>query len=285
MPTDDRAGHTQTSPEPPPQLRMPLLDYITSTSLDADYAHVASRRSLRTDAAPVSVRPGVAALVVTLIFGVLVATAAVQTSRNAADSQAGRALLVSQIQNRSEQVDRRRERIDSLRREVDTLQARYLEATTQGRSLEARLAGIEAGTGSGAVTGPGVKVVVDDAPGGDQRVLDKDLQKLANALWASGAEAISVNGQRLTTLSSIRLAGNAITVNGVSLAAPYTVLAVGDPDSMPARFVETDHGQDWVDLKTVFGLKFAMTTPEEPLRLPAAKRLNLRHASAAAATP
>jgi uncharacterized protein YlxW (UPF0749 family) len=261
---------------------MPLLDYITSTSMDADYAHVAARRG---DTTPVSVRPGLAALVVTLLFGVLVATAAVQTSRNAADAQTGRASLVSQIKSRSEQVDRRRERVVTLRQEVDSLQTRYLDATTRGRSLAARLTRVESTTGAGAVTGPGVRVVVDDAPGGDQRVLDKDLQKLANALWVSGAEAISVNGQRLTTLSAIRLAGNAITVNGVSLAGPYTVLAVGDPDTMPARFVETDHGQDWVDLKTVFGLQFTMTTSEESLRLPAAKRLNLRHATAAEATP
>ena len=44
-------------------------------------------------------------------------------------------------------------------------------------------------------------------------MLDPDLQKLVNGLWAAGAEAISINGQRLTNLSAIREAGEAITVN------------------------------------------------------------------------
>jgi uncharacterized protein YlxW (UPF0749 family) len=133
------------------------------------------------------------------------------------------------------------------------------------------------------VTGTGLKVVVDDAPGAvsdNQRVLDQDLQKLTNALWASGAEAISINGQRLSNLSAIRLAGSAITVDFVGLTRPYTVLAVGDPDTMPARFVETEHGRDWLDLRAVYGLEFEMTS-EQSLRLPAApaRRLGLRHAT------
>ncbi|MGH3331031.1 MAG: DUF881 domain-containing protein, partial [Nocardioidaceae bacterium] len=102
----------------------------------------------------------------------------------------------------------------------------------------------------------------------------------ANALWDSGAEAISINGQRLTNLSSIRQAGSAITVNFVSLSRPYVVSAIGDPDSMPARFVETRGGSQWLDYQATYHLQFDMTS-EESLRLPAADsdRLGLRHAS------
>jgi uncharacterized protein YlxW (UPF0749 family) len=273
-----------SGPEVPPQVHMPLLDYITTHSLEADYADAAERSaaSPEDDKEPPQVRPGLAALVVMGLFGLLVATAAVQTARNAEDASSGRESLVTQINARSAQVDARRARVANLREENESLQQLYLETTSQGRALSARLDRLGALTGAVAVTGPGVKVVVDDAPGAvtdNQRVFDQDLQKLANALWASGAEAISINGQRLSNLSAIRFAGSAITVDFVSLSRPYTVLAVGDPDTMPARFVETKHGRDWLDLRAVYGLEFTMTS-EQSLRLPAApaRRLNLRHA-------
>lgn len=266
----------------PAHVLMPLLDYVTAHSLDEDYAHAAEqRRRGDDDKPPPKVRPGTAALVVMGLFGLLVTTAAVQTARNADEASSGRESLITQIRARSAQVDARRARVTNLRDEIDSLQTLFLETTNQGRAMSARLDRLTVNTGAVGVTGPGVKVVVDDAPGAvsaKDRVLDEDLQKLVNALWASGAEAISVNGQRLSNLSAIRFAGSAITVNFVSLSPPYTVLAVGDPDTMPARFVETEHGQDWLDLRVVPGLKFEMTT-EPALRLPAAptRKLTLRH--------
>jgi uncharacterized protein YlxW (UPF0749 family) len=266
----------------PPQVWMGLLDYVTSHSLDEDYAHV-SQRKAEEQVEPVAEehRTSLAGVLVMVLFGLLVVTAAVQTSRNAADEATGRETLVNQIRARSAQVDARRQRVADLRREVQGLQSVYLEATAEGRALSARLSRLGVVTGSVAVTGPGVKVVVDDNPDATsdtQRVLDEDLQKLANALWVSGAEAISVNGQRLSALSAIRGAGDAITVNFKSLSAPYTVLAIGNPDTMLARFVDSTHGSEWFDLQAVHGLQFDMTA-EESLRVPANTRLDLRHAT------
>jgi uncharacterized protein YlxW (UPF0749 family) len=255
---------------------MGLLNYLTAHSLDEDYAHVAKRDGGTPEPKPP--RAGLAALVILGLFGLLVATAAVQTSRNAVDEADGNERLATQLTARSAQVDARRNRVTDLREEVEQLNTEFLAATTQGRQLTARLSRLAVRTGAAAVTGPGVRVVVDDNPDAvdsSQRILDKDLQKLANALWESGAEAISVNGLRLSNLSAIRHAGSAITVNGRSLSAPYTVLAVGDRDSIPARFVETSHGSAWLDYQTTYGLEFEMTT-EAALTLPAANDLNLR---------
>ena len=63
----------------------------------------------------------------------------------------------------------------------------------------------------------------------------KDLQYVANGLWEAGAEAISINGQRLTSTSSIRFAGDAILVDYRPLARPYVVTALGDPDGPADR--------------------------------------------------
>lgn len=275
MPAEPEGSTTDLAP---PQVRMGLLDYLTSHSMDEDYAHVARRDS---SAEPRRMRPGVAALIIVGLFGLLVATAAVQTSRDAGAVQSGREELITQIKARSATVDATRERIVSARRDVERLQTQFLDTTTRGRTVSSRLDRLGARTGSLAVEGPGVKVVVDDAPDAtsvQEEVLDKDLQKLVNALWASGAEAISINGQRLTNLSAIRNAGSAITVNYRSLSRPYVVSAIGDPDSIPARFVETDHGAAWLDLEASFGLQFDMTS-EESLKLPAANSLALRYAT------
>ena len=108
-------------------------------------------------------------------------------------------------------------------------------------------------------------------------MLDGDLQRLVNGLWLAGAEAIAINGQRLTQLSAIRTAGEAITVNFKPLRPPYVVEAIGNPDQLPARFIETDGGAWWLNLRSVYGVKFDMHSREE-LTLPALRIDDLRRA-------
>lgn len=263
----------------PQRPTMGLLDHITAHSMDEGYAH-ASRRAGR-DQEPRSGRPGTAAMVVVGLFGLLLATAGVQTARTAVASEGEHQGLVTQIEARDASLQARRERIADLRAENKSLEEQALRTSVRGRAMSARLNRLAVQAGSVPVHGPGVQVVVDDAPnatGPQQQVLDRDLQKLVNALWLSGAEAISINGQRLTSLSAIRHAGSAITVNYRSLLRPYVVTAIGDPDTMPARFVETRPGSEWLNLEATFGLQFEMTT-EKSLRVPAANHMTLRHAT------
>lgn len=255
---------------------MGLLNYITATSLDEDYA-AASRRSGNETSRR---SPGTVALVMLAVFGILVTTAAVQTSRGAADAQTRHDELVDQITIRKEQLANRRERVRDLEGETETLQTKNLEATVEGRALQSRLAQLGPITGAEAVRGPGVQITVDDGPpssGSQGEVLDIDLQKMVNGLWLAGAEAVSINGQRLSTLSAIRLAGSAINVNFRPLKAPYTVNAIGDPDTLAARFIDTPGGQWWLDLRALYGLEFDVNR-EESLILPAASRIDLRYA-------
>ena len=80
--------------------------------------------------------------------------------------------------------------------------------------------------------------MVDDAPGAttsSRPVLDPDLQKLVNGLWQAGAEAISINGQRLTSLSAIRVAGDADHRQLPSLTRPYIVAADREPEDAARR--------------------------------------------------
>lgn len=263
--------------EPPPQAVMGLLNYITATSLDEDYAHVSKRRG--TDGKPRKASPGTVGLVVLALFGALVATAAVQTSRNADESASSRVSLVRQVNARKAQLTSQRATIASLRGQIAALQDSNLAATTQGRAVQARLRRLGVITGGAPAKGPGIRVVVDDAPGAtqdNQQVLDQDLQKLVNALWLVGAEAISINGHRVSHLTAIRQAGSAITVNFVSLRRPYTISAIGNENQMPAKLLDTEGGKTWLTLRASFGLKFDVNS-EDSMTLPA-DTFHLRYA-------
>lgn len=266
---------------------MGLLNYITATSLDEDYAHASARRARQQaeNADPGRSRErrrrghGTALLVLAL-FGVLVATAFVQTARTADDAAGRHGELVEQVLARRDQLQQQRVRAQGLREETASLQAAYLRATAEGRALQDQLDRLGLATGADPAQGPGVRVVADDGPssaGEDAEVLDVDLQKLVNGLWLSGAEAVAVNGQRLTALSAIRLAGPVITVNYERISAPYTVTAIGDPDTLAARFVDTPGGQWWLDLQALYGVQFRIDRAES-LTVPASRRTTLRHA-------
>jgi uncharacterized protein YlxW (UPF0749 family) len=255
-----------------------LLEHLTATSLDEDYAHASLRRAAAGSSG--KGRPGTAALAVLAVFGVLVATAAVQTARNAQESARSRESLVHQVNAGKADLAQRRADLADLRHEVSLLQSQRLAATSEGRAVGQQLDRLGVATGAAATRGAGIQVVVDDAPhpSSDKELVQAgDLQKLVNALWQVGAEAISINGQRLTALSPIRDAAGAITVNFRSLSAPYTVSAIGDPKSMGARLLDTDGGQTWLTLQSTFGMKFDVES-KDTMVLPAARHTSLRYA-------
>lgn len=268
----------------PAQATMGLLDYLTTHAMDEDYAFVSEQRRARAGAEdpapPAGSRIGVIGAVVMALFAVLVATAAVQTSRNSVADEGERRELAGQVDRARARAESDRARFRAIQDEVNRLQAAQLlsDSSAQGVLDDIRVLGMQAGTL--AVRGPGVRAVADDAPGADSarnEVLDTDLQKLVNGLWEAGAEAISLNGQRLTNLSTIRLAGGAITVNARSLRRPYVVAAIGNQDTLQARFAETSSGQAWLDLQRQVGLQLTIT-PVSSLRLPAAE-VSLRYAN------
>lgn len=93
------------------------------------------------------------------------------------------------------------------------------------------------------VNGKGIVVVLDDKKALEDIALDAgfydsnvflihdiDIMTIINELVLNGAEAISVNGQRITTFTGIRSVGPVIEVNGVKMSAPYEIKAIGNPD-------------------------------------------------------
>jgi uncharacterized protein YlxW (UPF0749 family) len=260
----------------PARVTMPLLTLITQQSLDEDYQQAAERRQAGL-AGPRAGRPWVTAAVVVAVFGLLVSTAAVQTSRNADVNDAGRATLIQRIENQRDRVSRQQDRIARLRARNGAVGDRLTSLTASVEAVEARLGRLQVTTGFVPVEGQGVRVTVDDADTGDPNgiVRDNDLALLVNGLWSAGAEAISVNGQRITAMTSIRTSGRAIEVNSVGIAPPYTVLAIGDRSSLQADFFETTSGLAFDGLTRRYGMAFEMDNEDE-LSLPAASSQLLR---------
>lgn len=263
----------------PDQVTMGLLPYLTAHAVDEDYAQAAARRATATGAAGRR-RFGLGGALVLLVFAILAVTAAAQTSRNSGTEEKERQALIEQVKGRKAALEADRRTVARLQAETDRLEADLLRNTSSSSGVVAQLQLLALRSGTSAVRGPGVQIVVDDAVNAQSdrnKVLDVDLQKLVNGLWRAGAEAISINGERLTNLSAIRHAGTAITVNFTSLRRPYQVLAIGDPKTLPSRFADTTGGQAWLDLPREVGLRFSMRT-QRSLRLPAAETPELRFA-------
>ena len=94
--------------------------------------------------------------------------------------------------------------------------------------------------GMTALEGPGIILTIDDSSKIAKKdndpnlylVHDEDVLKVVNELRAAGAEAISINDQRLTANSEIRCAGPTISVNNVRSAPPFEIRAIGDKDNL-----------------------------------------------------
>jgi uncharacterized protein YlxW (UPF0749 family) len=263
-----------------PDESMSLLVDIATQALDPGYAAAAARRSARGQAHRRS--GAVLASTVVLAATLLVVIAAVQAHRGAPAASRTRDRLLAQVQARDSALDRLQNRLGAVRTETARLQDQALASSGAGQRLSARLAGAELAAGTTAVGGPGLRVTLDDDPQGANRVLDRDLQSVVNALWAAGAEAIAVNDQRLTAESAIRQAGDAILVNFQPVAPPYDVLAIGDPTGLDTGFGTSAAAARMRAYAQLYGLRFHYSR-ENSLTLAAAGGLTLRYAHATAA--
>jgi uncharacterized protein YlxW (UPF0749 family) len=269
---------------------MSLLTNVMDHSLDDGYAESAARKKAAGDAGLPRTLRAKLGLAVGLVLAALVVTVGAAQARVAAPVVAKeREELIDRIDRESETADKLEKNVDELRDDVSTRQRQALKQS--GDSGRADLMGIL--SGAVEVHGPGVKLVVNDAKeastGGDGnpretsgfsdtgRVRDRDMQRVVNGLWASGAEAISVNGQRLTALSAIRAAGDAILVDNKPLVPPYTVLAVGDGQRLSTRFQNSADGLYLHALQESYGIRTAISV-EGDLRLPAAPSVIVRTA-------
>jgi uncharacterized protein YlxW (UPF0749 family) len=268
-----------------PDASVTLLSELMVDTLDAGYAEAAARRGT----APArSSRVGV--VVGLVLTGLLLAAAVTEVRERQSGANAVREQLVKEAEARTAAADRAAADLVRLRAQISRARRDALALSGSGDGGGGELDRLELATGAVPVAGPGLLVTLDDPkrpPGGsdvrddeeapEERILDRDLQGVVNGLWAAGAEAISINDQRLTALSAIRAADIAILVDYRPLAPPYVVRAVGDPETLERNFVAGRNAREMRALADNLGFRFDLT-PNPRLSLPAASGLSLRSA-------
>ncbi|TDE12226.1 DUF881 domain-containing protein [Jiangella asiatica] len=212
---------------------------------------------------PVRFSPALALGMVAL--GLLVTAAVLQVRDTANVVSSERQGLIEQIYAEDERVSQLQGDINALESEINSLEETLLQDSTTGQQVREEVEGLQASAGAIAVTGPGVVVTVDDADEAESadepglaRVLDVDLRQVVNGLWAAGAEAVSINGERITGLTAIRSAEGIVQINYRPMAAPYEIQAIGDPEALPGRFGDGSGGQWLRSAASQNGLQFSV---------------------------
>jgi uncharacterized protein YlxW (UPF0749 family) len=195
------------------------------------------------------------------LLGFLIVLAVSSTRAERRSSEPRRTRLVELIESRRNAVGKLDDEVRDLRGRVGTATARASRSDASERERAQRLRELGTAAGTTALTGPGLVVKLSDSsrrPSTAEeasafRIHDADMQLVANALFASGAEAVSINGSRLVATSPIRAAGSTIVVNFRPLIQPYEVVAIG---ARRADFEASDIARRFNRWKTLFGLGF-----------------------------
>ena len=277
-----------------PDASMSLLLDLMANAVDEGYAQAAARHG--TKAAPADGasaaaetrtggrgRAAVGAAVALALAGALFATAAVATHRGNAAANRDRRQLVTQVTLQTAATDALERQVTTLGTQVDDARTTALSLTSRGSSLLSQIKALEPVDGAVPVTGTGVRVILDDAPAshvagsdGSGVIVDSDLRAAVNGLLAAGAQAISINGQRLTAQTAIREAGGAILVDYRPLSPPYTIDAIGPP-SLGSTFTASETGQLFVTDHQLYGLGFTVDDHQR-LTLPSAANVVVHYA-------
>jgi uncharacterized protein YlxW (UPF0749 family) len=186
--------------------------------------------------------------------------------------------------NLADTVRAAEDRVHRLDRQVRDLQSQLTRtANRAGRNNSAvaaaqrKVAPLLAPAGLTAVHGPGVEVVLDDAPGEpagvdvdpNQLVVHQsDLQAVVNALWAGGAEAMSIAEQRVIATSAVRCVGNTLLLNGEVFSPPFRVAAIGPSATMLQRLSSSPGVKLFREAAEFYGLGYTVST-DSRLELPA----------------
>jgi uncharacterized protein YlxW (UPF0749 family) len=180
-----------------------------------------------------------------------------QERQRSDDLQARLAALNEDVNRLSHQVDD--SQVSELQREVDALREP---------------------AGLAPVAGPGLTVVLTDAPkseidkAGDDGVSvdelvvhQQDIQAVVNALWAGGAEAMTIQGQRVVSTTGIKCVGNTVVLHGVPYSPPYRIAAIGEPAALQASLAASDYIDAYLTVVESHGLGYDVT-PSDRLELP-----------------
>jgi uncharacterized protein YlxW (UPF0749 family) len=150
-------------------------------------------------------------------------------------------------------VNAQQDRLAALTEQVNALTETVNDTTV--KKLQQQVAELEGPAGFTAVHGQGVTVTLDDAPPSTVQeveetgevprnalvIHEQDIQAVVNALWAGGAEAVSIKDVRIISTTAIKCVGNTVILHGVPYSPPYTIKAIGDIGDLQASLDSNDY--------------------------------------------
>jgi uncharacterized protein YlxW (UPF0749 family) len=198
--------------------------------------------------------------------------------------------LADLAQQETDRVAALQDRVADLTAEIDEISGQ-LDTGVMGQ-VQADIDALAGPAGLTAMEGPGLTVVLEDAPesfretAGDQVsdaiVHQQDIQAVANALWAAGAEAMTLQGQRVVSTTGIKCVGNTVLLHGVTYSPPYVISAIGDPEAMQEQLDDSPYIQAYLTAVDQWRLGWDVAV-EESIEAPAYDgTTDMRYARAAA---
>jgi len=219
-----------------------------------------------------------------ILMGVLVSLQfRVQTVNNKSSNKQNE--LIAMIKNLEDERDKITQELQASRGRLNEIEQKLGQGDAQTRELSQQLQEARVQAGLIAMKGPGVAVTLSDSkrrPGPDEDayffiVHDVDLQSLVNELFAAGAEAVSVNDQRIITRSSIRCVGPSVLVNTVQLASPFVVKCIGAAKDIESGLTMPSGFRDSMAMLIRSGGEVKIAVQEEVVIPAFSGSLSIRH--------
>lgn len=221
---------------------------------------------------PMQNRGELAVMAVCVVVGFLLAAQlrGVQLAGAADATNASRLETLQSLYNDVvEERDGLTEQVGQLQSELELYRQQAASGDEGSEALKMELEQMEITAGLTDVEGPGVTVVLEDSTQAnvtgdeaDYLIHDNDILSVINELRSAGAEAISLNGERILATSEVRCTGAVVTVNGRRYAAPYVIFAIGDPDTLYSALTMRN---GVVDILSQWGITVRVTASDQLL--------------------
>jgi uncharacterized protein YlxW (UPF0749 family) len=192
------------------------------------------------------------------------------------DLRSSRTLQVSQlITNEQRTLAALTQQDNDLRQRISAATALAAVGDRRVRALHSAADRLAAAAGLTPVSGPAVTVALDDVPRAEQQrdlsagarpddlvIHQQDVQGVVNALWAGGAEAMTIMGERVIATTAVRCVGNTLLLHGRVFSPPFTITAVGEPSRMHRALAADPAVQVFQQYVAVYGLGYTMSTSQ-----------------------
>jgi uncharacterized protein YlxW (UPF0749 family) len=196
------------------------------------------------------------------------------------------------VRQQRARADALQQQVADLTKQVDKLGKGVNDARVT--ELQRQVDDLRGPAGFEGVHGPAITVVLSDAPKDEiNRAVEKgevtpdelvvhqqDIQAVVNALWGGGAEAMTLQKQRVISTTGIKCVGNTVVLHGVPYAPPYEITAIGDLDALQTALDSSDYIAGYRTYVDTHHLGYDVSTKNDVTMPAYAGSSDLRYATA-----